>query len=228
MIYLAIIFIRTLVLYFVLLLSMRLMGKRQLGQMEISEFLVAAMVADLAATPLQDIGIPLLNGIVPIITLFCLEVLIAGLSLKSTRMRKIVFGKPSIIIEKGVISSKEMHRNRFTIDELMQELRTQGINELQGIEYAILETNGNLNIILHQDSQPVTPKQLNLQVEEKGYPHIIINDGILLENNLSLLGRDKKWLKRRLSEQGIKNAEDVYLFTLSETGDIYCQRKDTK
>ena len=124
---LAIILVRTIIIYVILLISMRLVGKRQLGEMEISEFIVAALIADLAATPLQDIGIPFINGLVPIIALFTLETIIAGVSMKSVKLRKFLFGTPEVIIKNGKISQEKMHKNRFTLDELMQELRNSGL-----------------------------------------------------------------------------------------------------
>lgn len=222
----AIIFIRTLILYFTILVSMRIMGKRQLGEMELSEFIVAALVADLAATPLQDIGTPLLNGLVPILTLFSLELIIAGLSMRSMKVRRFVFGKPEIIIENGKIDQEKMHKNRFTLDELMQELRGQGLTDTTTIEYAVLETNGQLNVILQPSEQPVTPAQLGINTQSEGYAHIIINEGRVLDNNLRLLGRDRNWLKKELKRQGAASSEDVYLLTLTESGKTFCQRKE--
>ena len=225
----AIIFIRTIILYFAILVSMRIMGKHQLGEMELSEFIVAALIADLAATPLQDIGIPLLNGLIPIVTLFCLEVIIAGFSLKNIRFRSLAFGKPEILIRNGKINIESMHKNRFTPDELMQELRSQGIESFDAVSYAILETNGKLSIILRSEEQPVTPKQLNLNVCQSGYPHIIINEGRVLDKNLHLLGRSRNWLSNELKRRSIKDPKDVYLLTLSDQGEVFCQLgKDAK
>lgn len=221
----AIIFIRTLILYFLILISMRIMGKRQLGELELSEFIVAALVADLAATPLQDIGVPLINGVVPILTLFCLEIIIAGISLRSVKARKFIFGKPEILIKNGKIDSEKMRLNRFTLDELMQELRAQGLSDTSQIEFAVLETNGSLSVILKQSEQPVTAGQMGMQSEDTGYTHIIINDGRVLDGNLGLLGRDRRWLNSELKRQGVKSAESVYLLTLSDSGKVFCQHK---
>ena len=155
----AIIIIRTIIVYFSLLLTMRLLGKRQLGEMELSEFVLAALIADLAALPLQDLGIPMINGLVPILTLFCCELLIAGVCMKNIRLRTAFYGKPSLLIIRGRISQKEMHRNRFTPDELMQELRNQGFLDISTVQYAILETDGKLNVIPFPNQCPVTPEQ---------------------------------------------------------------------
>ena len=137
----AILIFRTLIVYITLLGAMRLLGKRQLGELELSEFVVAALLADMASHPLQDIGIPLINGLVPVLTLFCCEVLVSGVALKSLRLRTLLFGKPSLLIWRGVIDQKELRKNRFTLDELTQELRSQGVTDLSKVEYGILETD---------------------------------------------------------------------------------------
>lgn len=222
----AIIFIRTVILYFSVLVSMRVMGKRQLGELEISEIIVAALIADLAATPLQDIGIPLLNGLIPIITMFCLEIITAGLNMKSIRLRKLTYGRPEIIIRNGSIDRAKMRRNRFTLDELMQELRAQGQSDLSQIAYGILETNGQLSVILKSSAMPATAQQLGVIVGETGYAHIIINDGRVLMSNLRLLGRDMRWLKNELERRKLRSPADVYLLTLTENGRVYCQRRE--
>ena len=214
----AIVIARTLTVYFALLLTMRLMGKRQLGEMELSEFVVAALIADLAAHPLQDMGIPLLNGLVPIAVLFCCEVLIAGLSMRFIRLRSLFFGKPSLLIVKGTINQTEMRRNRFTPDELLQELRSQGVTDIASIEYAILETDGKLNLIPFPAERPV----------DGGYPHIVVSDGRMLEANLRHLGLDPAWLREELERQGVERTEDVYLMTVDESRRCYLTRKEAE
>lgn len=217
----AIVLLRTLIIYFSLLITMRLLGKRQLGEMELSEFVLAALIADLAAHPLQDIGIPLINGLVPILTLFCCEVLIAGATLKSIRLRSIFFGRPSVLILRGKVIQTELRKNRFSLDELMQELRNQGVLDISKIEYGILETDGQLNVILYKSESPVTPAMLNIATSSDAYPAIIINDGRVMETNLRHLGRDMNWLTKRLNERGLKSPTDVFLMTLNKSGQIY-------
>ena len=224
----AIVLVRTLIIYFALLLTMRLLGKRQLGEMELSEFVVAALIADLASHPLQDMGIPLLNGLIPILVLFCCEVLIAGLSLRHIRLRSLIFGKPSLLIVRGSILQQEMFRNRFTVDELMQELRSQGIADLSIIEYGILETNGKLNVILAPAERPATAAQLGLKPSEGGYPSILISDGRVLEANLRHLGFDLTWLQKRLRENGASSPREVFLMTATPSGRIYFAAKEAK
>ena len=217
----AIIFVRTLIIYFSLLLIMRLLGKRQLGEMELSEFVVAALIADLASHPLQDIGIPMINGLVPIVTLFCCEVLISGLTMKNIRLRALLFGKPSMLVEKGKIRQKEMKKNRFTTDELMEELRNQGYPDIRAVEYAVLETDGRLSVIPYPSEAPVTPAQLKIEAEDKGYPVVVISDGHVIQSNLRLVGRDMNWLKKRLAALGVKDAESVFLMTVNSAGQVY-------
>ena len=222
----AIVFIRTLIIYFALLLTMRLLGKRQLGEMELSEFVVAALIADLASHPLQDIGIPMINGLVPIITLFCCEVLISGMTMKNIRLRALFFGKPSMLVEKGKIKQHEMKKNRFTTDELMEELRNQGYLDISAVEYAVLETDGRLSVIPYPSESPVKPSQLKIEAEDKGYPVVVISDGHVIESNLRLVGRDRNWLKKRLAALGVKDAEQVFLMTVNSAGQVYFAPKE--
>lgn len=222
----AIVIARTLIVYFTLLFTLRLLGKRQLGEMELSEFVLAALVADLAAHPLQDMGIPILNGLVPIFTLFCCEVLIAGIAMKSIRLRDAFFGKPSMLILHGEIDQREMRKNRFTLDELMQELRSSGEMDISRIEYGILETNGVLNVILYPAEAPVTAAQMGIDPGSGCYPTIVISDGRILDANLLHMGLDRTWLKERLQDYNIQAAEEVFLMTVTAAGGIYCVRKE--
>lgn len=224
----AIVLIRTLIVYFSLLLAMRLLGKRQLGELELSEFVVAALIADMAAHPLQDIGIPLLNGLIPIVTLFCCEVLIAGFSLRSIRLRRLLFGSPSILVSHGKIDQNEMRKNRFTPDELMQELRSQGFTDISRVEYAVLETDGKLNVLPYPGEGPVTAAMLKISVPDVGYPIVVVNDGRILEENLRLSGRDLRWLSRELKKGGHDGADTVYLMTVNSAGQVYLAGKEPK
>ena len=222
----AIVFVRTLIIYFALVLIMRILGKRQLGEMELSEFVVAALIADLASHPLQDIGIPMINGLVPIVTLFCCEVLISCVAMKNIRLRALLFGKPSMLVEKGKIKQHEMKKNRFTTDELMEELRNQGYLDISAVEYAVLETDGRLSVIPYPSESPVKPSQLKIEAEDKGYPVVVISDGHVIESNLRLVGRDGNWLKKRLAALGVKDAEQVFLMTVNSAGQVYFTPKE--
>lgn len=224
----AIVIIRTAIIYFALLLAMRLMGKRQLGEMEISEFVVASLIADLAAHPLQDMGIPMVNGLVPIFTLLCFEILIAGVCLKSIRLRTLLFGRPSVLVTRGVIDQREMHKNRFTVDELMQELRNCGLFDLSQVEYAVLETDGRLNVIPYPAAQAPTAAQLKVEVPDDGSALIVVSEGHVIGANLKRLGLDRDWLTQELRRKGAETPKDVYLMTVNHGGQSYLAKKERK
>ncbi len=217
----AIVFIRTLVIFLALLITTRLAGKRQMGELELNELIVAVLMANLASHPLQDIGIPLINGLIPVITLFCCEVIIAGINLKSVGFRAFLHGKPSILIMDGVVNQREMRKNRLTLEELTENLRNHSITDIRKVKYAILETNGTLNAILFPAERPVTAVQMNLNPEDPGFPSIIINDGKVLKENLKLLGKDEQWLKDELRKMKVKGPEEVYLMMLDNLDQIY-------
>ena len=222
----AIVIARTFIIYFALLITMRLLGKRQLGEMELSEFVLASLIADLSAIPLQDTSIPLLNGLVAILILFCCELIISGATLKSIRLRTLIFGKPSILITRGKIDQQEMRKNRITVDELMEELRNQGCNDISLVEYAVLETDGQLNVILFPAEQPVTAALMGLDAGPGGYPTIIVSDGRVMEANLRSTGRDLGWLDKQLKARGHDNARRVFLMTVNNAGQIYFAPKE--
>ena len=222
----AVIIARTLLIYLALLVTLRLLGKRQLGEMELSEFILAAMIADLATQPLQDMGIPLINGLLPILVLFCCEVLISGAAMRSPRLRAVLFGRPSLLISRGVIDQKEMARNRFTVDELMQALRAQGECDPSRIACGVLETNGRLSVLLYPAETPATAAQLGLTVADGSCPSLVVSDGRVLDDNLRRLGLDRRWLDRQLKERGAKSAEEVFMMTVNDRGQIYFAAKE--
>ena len=222
---LVIIFVRTLIVYFTLLALLRLLGKRQLGEMELSEFLVASLIADLASNPLQDIGMPLLNGLIPVVTLFCCELLISSLTMRSIRLRAFLFGKPSLLIDHGRIDQKEMGKNRFTLDELLQELRSLGVRDIATVEYAFLETNGKLSVLQYASETPPSAADLNVRAENCGFPIILISDGRLIRENLSKSGHGDEWLKEQIKPFGGKISE-IFLLTVDDLSRVYCVRKE--
>ena len=222
----AIILIRTLIIYFTLLFMMRLLGKRQLGEMELSEFVVAALVADLASHPLQDLSIPMINGLVPVLTLFCCEVFISWAAMKSIRLRTLLFGKPAVLIKDGQIIQKEMEKNRFTSDELMQELRNQGCMDICKTKYAILETDGRVNVIKYPAELPVTAAQLNVDCVDTGYPLTVISGGRIVDSNLRRLSLDIAWLEKELNDRHIESAENVFLMTVNSAHQSYISLKE--
>ena len=219
-------FLRTIILYIFIIAGIRLMGKRQVGELEPSELVLALLIADLAAVPMQDFGIPLLTGIVPIFTLLCLTMALSVLTMRSVRFRALICGKPSIIVENGKLHQLEMQKNRFTVDELMEELRMQGITDLTTVKYAILETNGRVSVIPFAAQKPPTAQQLDLPVSDSGLPMVVINDGRLLEKNLKKRGFDQVWLEKRLAEHGARSVQEVYLLSVDEQGQVYFVPKE--
>ena len=197
-------FTRTIILYLLIIAGIRLMGKRQVGELEPSELVLDLIIADLAAVPMQDFGIPLLAGIIPILTLLCVTMILSVLTMKSIKFRAIICGRPSIVIENGRINLREMRRNRFTVDELNEELRMLGVTDFSTVKYAILETNGRLSVIPFANQKPVTAEQMNVFPEDVGLPAVIINDGRLLEHNLK-----------------VHRVQDVYLLSVDEKNRIY-------
>ena len=215
-------FVRTVILYILLIVGIRIMGKRQVGELEPSELVLALLISDLAAVPMQDFGIPLAAGVIPIITLLCITMILSVLTMKSIRFRVLMCGRPSIVIQDGALRRNEMERNRVTIDELMEELRMQGITDITTIKYAILETNGRLSVLLRAEEQPVTAKQMGIATEDVALPIVIINDGRLLSHNLKICGLNETWLKKQLDAQGVHRVEDVFLMTVDEQNHVFC------
>ena len=220
-------FFRTVILYMVLITGLRLTGKRQIGELEPNELVLTMLLSDLAAVPMQDFGIPLLSGVLPIAVILCMSMLLSFLSLRSVRFRALICGEPTVIIRQGVISQQAMRRNRLTLDELMEELRCQGITDLQTVKYAVLETSGQLSVLLYPKDQPITPQQMDLAVADDIFlPRIIINDGRLLHQNLRAAGREEKWLRDQLRRAGATDTKDIFLLTVDEAGTVVCILKE--
>ena len=218
-------FIRTLILYGVLILVVRLLGKRQIGQMEPSEFVVALIAADLAAVPMQDGGISLLSGLIPIITILGAELIISALSLKSIWFRKVLSGTPVVLIENGNILQKNLRQNRLTIDELINHLRQKDILDIQSVQYAILETNGNLSVFPYPNERPATAKEAGIPVKDQWYPVTLISDGKLLRDNLKVAGKDEAWLNRILKKKKA-TVSSTWLLTVDHTDKIVFYKKE--
>lgn len=222
----AVILIRTVIVFICLVLAMRLSGKRQLSELEISELIIAVLISDIASLPLQDVGMPLLNAILPILALISCELIISGMTLRSSRLRGIIFGRPSVLIKNGIIDQQAMHKNRFSLDELAETLRSNSVTDIRTVRYAILETDGDVNVILNAEAQPLTPESITKNEPDGGMPHIIINDGRLLENNLRLVGRDMRWLEGELKKHKVKSSRDVYCMSVDDAGNIYFAAKE--
>ena len=222
-------FVRTIILYFFIMAGMRLMGKRQIGELEPSELVLTMMISDLAAVPMQDFGIPLLSGLVPILTLLALSLLLSQLSLRSLRLRALICGTPAVLIRQGVLQQETMRRNRYTVDELLEELREQGFTRVEDVKYAVLENSGQLTVFPWAAQQPPTAEQLGLDLEDDvTLPTVLVNDGRVIRQNLAACGRDEAWLRRELARRGIAAPEKVFLLTLDEQGTVLCVRKEAE
>lgn len=206
-------YVRTLILYLVLIAVVRLMGKRQIGEMEPAEFVVTMLVANLAAIPMQDGGIPLFSGLVPILTVLGLELVLSWATLRSQRFRRILCGKPVILIENGRILQHQLRQTRITLDELMGHLRQKDVLNPQQVQYAILETNGTLSVFPYPENAPPSAKEAGVQVKPMKLPVTIIEDGVLLGENLSLSGKDTPWVLETLRQYNAK-VEDTFLLAV--------------
>lgn len=225
----AIVLFRTIILFVTLLTLMRMLGKRQMGELELSELVVSVLVADLASMPLQDIGIPLLNGLIPILVLFCCELIISDATLKSVKLRKLLCGKPCMLVRDGMIQQSEMKKCRFTVDELTEELRSKDIADISKVKYAVLETDGTFNAILQPGERPVTAAQMGVSEEDDGYAVLVVEEGRLISENLKLVGRNRAWLDKELHSRGVKSVGDVYaLIVFSASGKVYFQKREVK
>lgn len=219
--------VRTVILYAVLIVGLRLTGKRQIGQLEPIELVLTMLISDLAAVPMQDFGIPLVNGLIPIAALLAMSTMLSCLNLRSVRFRALVCGQPAIVIREGRLCQDVMHRNRLTLDEVMEELRSQGVGDLKAVKYAVLETTGHLSVLPYAHEQGVTPKQLGLTVEDDVFlPVVVINDGRVMTEALARLGKDDAWLHRQLSAQGLDRTEDVFLLTVGQDGAVTLVAKE--
>ena len=220
-------FCRTIILYFILMAGLRLMGKRQIGELEPSELVLTLIISDLAAVPMQDFGIPLVNGLFPIATLLCLSMLLSFFSLKSVRFRALVCGRPTVIIREGKVLQQNMARNRFTVDELLEQLRSQGYSDLSAVKYAILETSGQVSVLPYTKASPITPQVVQMEVQDNvTLPVLLINDGHVMSANLSASGYDRTWLNRQLKDRRLTSPRQVFFMTVDEAGAVVCVAKE--
>ncbi len=220
-----VVLIRTVVLYLLIVAGVRLQGKRQLGELEPSELVLALIIADLASVPMQDNGIPLASGVIPIAVLLAASTILSVLTTKSIRFRALLCGRPSVVVRDGIVQERELRKNRLTVDELLEELRGQGYADFQSVKAAVLETNGQLSVLPYAAEKPVTAAQMGLTPEETGLPVVLISDGRLLRHNLKGRGYEEAWLQKQLEQHGLKKPAQVFLLTVDEGGNTYCVPK---
>lgn len=221
------IFIRVLILYILVLITMRLMGKRELGQMQPFELVIAIMIADLASVPMSDTGIPITNGIIPILALLLIQLIISLINLKSIKGRSLICGMPSILIYRGKIDEKVMKKEKFTINELQERLRQNNVFNIGEVEYAILETSGQVTVIQKPEKRNTIPEDFGIIPEYEGIPYDLVIDGKVMNENLKAIGRDYNWLLKQVEKFKIK-PEEALIVTFDGKGQIFCQAKEEK
>ena len=220
-----IIFIRSILLYIIVLIVMRLMGKREIGQLQPFELAISIMIADLASTPMADTGIPLTNGIIPILALLVMHLVISILNIKSIKARQILCGKHSILIYRGKINEKNLKKERFTVNELEERLRGNNIVNIGDVEYAILETSGQITVIQKPNKRTTIPEDFGIEPEYEGIAYDLIVDGKVMYENLKILKKDYDWLKKQVNKFGIL-PEQALLVTIDGKGNFFCQKKE--
>ena len=189
-------FTRSIIIYVIVLIVMRLMGKREIGQMQPFELAISIMIADLASIPMSDIGIPIFNGIIPILGLLVMHLIISVLNIKSSKIREIICGKPTILIYQGRIDELKMKKERFTLNELEEKLRSNNVMDIGDVEFAILETSGDISVIQKPNKRTTTPEDFNIMPDYEGISYNLVMDGKVMTENLKKIGKNYDWLKR--------------------------------
>ena len=218
-------FFRSIVLYVIVLIVMRLMGKREIGQLQPFELAISIMIADLASIPMTDTGVPIFNGIIPILGLLIMHLLISMINMKSSKAREIICGRPSILIYRGKINENNLKKERFTINELEERLRGNNVINLGDVEYAILETSGQVTVIQKPDKRNTIPQDFNIMPEYEGIPYDLVVDGKVMVENLKKIGKDYNWLRKQVEKFNMK-PEEALVVTLDGKGQIFCQKKE--
>ncbi len=223
-----IIFLRALILYFMVIFSIRLMGKRQIGELQPSELVITILVSNIATLPIEDINIPLATGMIPIISLVCFDVIMSVVTLKSKRIRRVVSGKPRIVVFNGVVDQKALKQLRYSVDDMMEGFREQGVFDIKEVQYAIVETTGRINILQKKDYQPLTLDIVeNKNSVSQNPPQAIIEDGVVSLKALSILGLNEKWLNNVLNKNKVK-AKDVFFLSSDEDKNYTLIKKNKK
>ena len=220
--------IRAAVLYLLVVCIVRIKGKHQIGQLQPYELVITIMISELAAVPMQDTNIPLLNGIIPILTLLFIQITLSYLSLKSEKARRIINGGPSILIENGQIVPAELTKLRYNPNDLLDQLRLKGFPNIADVEFAILETSGKLSVIPKSQKRPVNPIDLGLPTQYEGLPVALIIDGMVKKENLRKMNLDETWLNGQIHNFGFQNANQIFLASLDTAGSLFIQAREGK
>lgn len=219
--------VRTFILYVSVICAIRLMGKRQIGELEPSDLVITILISELAAIPMQDLGVPLTAGLIPIGALVSIEIIVSFLCLKSRRLRRIVNGCPAILIRNGKLDCKKMRDLRITTDEIVEALRQNNIQSVADVKFGILESSGKLSYVLQPQAQAPTAGQLGLTPDEIGIPFIVITDGKPVMGNLRRLGITLEALEKRVKKANAGTIDQIFLMTLDACGNQFIQRKES-
>ena len=222
----AISLIRTLLLYFLVTVALRLMGKRQIGELEPSELVVTILISELAAIPMQDVTVPLFAGVIPMFCLVAIEILTSFICLKSRKARRAFNGRSAVIIRQGKLERKKMSELRLTTDEVLEALRQNNISSPAEVKYGVIEPSGQLSYVLYPKYQPVTAEMIGYEPQASGLPLIVISDGKIINGNLRLLNLDREDIEKRVKKANISAISDVFLMTLDDCGNQFIQRKE--
>lgn len=223
----SIVLVRTMILYLVVIIVFRIMGKRQVGEIQPYELVITIMISALAAFPMEDIDIPLIFSLIPIILLLFFQVFLSYITMKSVKLRKFICGSPSIIIKNGKINQRELSKVRLNINDLLEQLRIKGYHTLEDIEYALIETNGKLSVLAKSQKRPVNPEDLKLDTKYEGLPYSLIIDGEVVEENLKEINLNKKWLSQQLKSFNINNFSDIFYAAIDTAGNLIFQKKES-
>ena len=221
-------FVRVIILYLLVFFVLRLTGKRQLSELQPFDLVVTLLIADVASEPASNTGVPLIYGIVPILALFLLQQLISFLSLKSEKIRKAVCGQSVVLVSHGVVQEIALRGSRYTLSDMMEQLRGKDVFTLSDVEYAILETNGDLSVLLKGPQQAVTYEALSLPSPAARPPFMLVQDGNIHHEALTQSGFNEGWLRKQLKKGGIGDMEDVFFAFLASDGMLHVQRKHDK
>ena len=221
------VFFRTVLIYVILMLTMRIMGKRQLGELDVGELVITILLSEIAANPITNPERPLSEAIVPVISLAALEILSSLLILRIPFFKAFLSSKPAVIIERGIIKYNMMKKVRISLEELVSQVRQNGIYDLCEVDYAILEENGKMSVIPKNANRQPDKKDLNVKCQDNGIMHIVISDGCINPHSLNLIKKDRAWVEREISKLGIR-LKEIFCMTVDDSGKIFIQKRDGK
>ena len=209
-----VVFIRAVILYCVLIFAVRLMGKRQIGELQPSELAITILISNIATLPVEDLSIPLVTGLLPVLTLVCLDVLMSWVTMKSKRLRSVISGEPVVIVSDGKVDQQKLFNLRFTTDDLMEAVRSQGIFDIEQVQFAVVETTGKVSVYPKFKNRPVTNEDMDIKNSSPDPPAVVVQDGVVMDSSLK-----RQWLDKILSENSV-DPTDIFMMT-AETAAKY-------